>query len=213
MKITIFGAAGEVGSRIVTEALARHHTVTAIVREASQFSKLPQNVTPLTGNASSVKDVVALSEAQDLIISALRPPTGYETELIDMTQSLLDGVAQSNTRIIIVGGAATLKLPGQGDTTVLTAPDFLPQDVINIARACAAQHELCRANQDANWTYASPPAMLIPGQRTGSYRLGADELLVDKEGVSQISMEDFAVALLDEAEQVKHRRARFTAAY
>lgn len=130
-----------------------------------------------------------------------------------ITRSILDGVAQSKTRALIVGGAATLKLPGKGDTTVLTAPDFLPKDVIDIARACAEQHDLCRANQEANWIYVSPPAMLIPGARTGHYRLGADELLVDSDGVSQISMEDFAVALIDEAEQVNHQRVRFAVAY
>jgi putative NADH-flavin reductase len=213
MKITIFGAAGDVGSRIVAEAVSREHAVTAVVRNTAQFNKLPKGVTPRSGNAQNIEDVIRLTANQDLVISAIRPPTGYEDELVTATQSILNGAVQSDIRVLVVGGAASLKLPGQGDTTVLTAPNFLPAEVIKIATACFAQHAACEAHQNANWTYLSPPAMLIPGIRTGNYRLGSDELVVDKEGVSQISMEDFAVVLLDEAEQPKHHRVRFTAAY
>lgn len=213
MNIIIFGAAGEVGSRIVAEALSRNHTVTAVVRNSAQFNQLPQGVIHRSCNAENSEDVASLTSNQDLVISAIRPPTGQEEKLVTMTQSILNGAAQSNVRVLVVGGAASLTLPGQGDITVLTAPNFLPAGVIDIARACFAQHKACQADDNANWTYVSPPAMLIPGTRTESYRLGADELVVDKNGVSQISMEDFAVVLLDEAEQPKHHRSRFTAAY
>lgn len=213
MKITVFGAAGDVGSRIVSEALIRGHEVSAVVRNTSQFSKLPQGVKPFAGDAGIIEDVVQLTAGQDLVISAVRPPKGSEEMLVPITQSILNGVTQSDVRLLIVGGAASLKIPDQGETTVLTAPNFLPEEVINIARACFAQHQLCNAEQNANWVYVSPPAMLIPGTRTGKYRLGSDELVFDKNGQSKISMEDFAVALLDEAEHPKHHRSRFTAAY
>ena len=213
MKITVFGAAGEVGSRVVSEALSRGHEVTAVVRDSTQFNKLPQCVKSCAGDAGTIEDVVRLTAGQDLVISAIRPPTGDETLLAPITQSILSGVEKSDVRVLIVGGAASLKIPGQGNTTVLTAPNFLPKEVINIARACFAQHEICNADQNAKWVYLSPPAMLIPGTRTGKYRLGSDELLFDKNGLSQISMEDFAVVLLDEAELPKHNRSRFTAAY
>ncbi|SMF03352.1 hypothetical protein SAMN02745866_00277 [Alteromonadaceae bacterium Bs31] len=213
MKITIFGAAGEVGSRIVREALSRGHQVAAVVRNTSQFSKVPQGANPYAGDAGNIDDVARLTEGQDLAISAVRPPTGNEALLAPITQSILRGVEKTGVRVLIVGGAASLKIPGKGDTTVLTAPNFLPKEVIDIARACFAQHQICNADKKADWTYISPPAMLSPGTRTGNYRLGSDELVVDKDGISQLSMEDFAVVLLDEAEQVKHRRRRFTAAY
>jgi len=213
MRITIFGAAGEVGRRVVAEALSRGHEVTAVVRDHAQFHKLPAGVTPCSGDAGSVEDAARLSKDQDLVISAIRPPTGEEAQLASITQSILQGAAQSAVRVLVVGGAASLKIPGQGDTTVLTAPNFLPASVIDIARACFAQHDICNADQHANWAYLSPPAMLVPGIRTGSYRLGSDELVVDKNGNSQISMEDFAVVLIDEAEQPKHHKTRFTAAY
>jgi putative NADH-flavin reductase len=213
MRMTIFGAAGEVGSRVVAEALSRGHEVTAVVRNPAQFHKLPAGVTPCSGDAGSIKDVARLSAGQDLVISAIRPPTGDEAQLASITKSILQGVAQSKVRVLVVGGAASLRVPGLGDTTVLTAPNFLPAAVIAIARACFAQHEICNADQHADWVYLSPPAMLVPGIRTGNYRLGSDELVVDRDGNSQISMEDFAVVLIDEAEQPKHHRTRFTAAY
>jgi len=213
MKMTIFGAAGEVGSRVVAEALSRGHEVTAVVRNPEQLCKLPTGVTSCSGDAGSVKDVAQLSAGQDLVISAIRPPTGDETQLVSITQAILQGAARSSVRVLVVGGAASLRMPGQGDTTVLTAPNFLPAAVIAIARACFAQHEMCSADQQADWAYLSPPAMLVPGIRTGHYRLGSDELVVDENGNSQISMEDFAVVLIDEAEQAKHHRTRFTAAY
>jgi len=213
MKITIFGAAGAVGSRVVSEALSRGHEVKAVMRDPAQFNKLPAAAILCSGDASSVKDVARLSAGQDLVITAIRPPTGHETQLASITQSILRGVAQSAVRVLVVGGAASLRLPDQGETTVLSAPNFLPAAVMPIARACFAQHEMCTADQQADWAYLSPPAMLVPGTRTGSYRLGFDELVVDQHGNSKISMEDFAVVLIDEAEQPKHRRTRFTAAY
>ena len=104
-------------------------------------------------------------------------------------------------------------MPGQDDITVLTAPDFLPDDVVPIAQACFAQHEICLNETHADWTYLNPPAMLAPGKRTGAFRLGRKELMFDANGNSAISMEDLAVVLLDEAENPKHRQVSFTAAY
>jgi len=213
MKITVFGAAGDVGSRIATEALSRGHTVSAVVRNANQFEKLPTGTTPCIGDAMNNQDVSRLTAGQDLIISALRPAEGQEQLLVPLTRSILDGAIQSKTRVLIVGGAASLKMPGQDDITVLTAPDFLPEDVVPIALACFAQHKTCLNETQADWAYLNPPAMLTPGKRTGVFRLGHNELMFDANGNSAISMEDLAVVLLDEAENPKHRQVSFTAAY
>ena len=213
MRITVFGAAGDVGSRVVTEALSRGHEVTGVVRDPAQFGKLPPQAQARSGDAGNNDDVAQLSAGQDVVISAIRPPDGYEGELVTITKAILDGVTRSGVRVIIVGGAASLKMPGQHDTTVLTAPNFLPDAVLDIARACFAQHEICRTDEHADWVYISPPANLTPGVRTGDFRLGRDELLVDENGNSAISIEDFAMVLLDEAEQARHQRVRITAAY
>ena len=213
MKIIIFGAAGEVGSRIVREALFRNYEVTAIVRKPEQFSLLPDDAIPREGDVGNAQEVIKLIEGQDVIVSAIRPPSGQEEKLVPLTGSILNAAKHFDIRVLVVGGAASLKLPNQNDLTVLAAPNFLPKEVINIARACFAQHEICKTAINTNWTYLSPPAILIPGIRTGSYRVGLEELVVDNDGISRISMEDFAVALLDEIQQPKHIKERFTVGY
>ena len=212
MKVIIFGAAGNVGSRIVNEALARGHQVSAVVRTAEQLEKLPEQVQGIIGDAQDASDVAKFTAGYDLVISAVRPPSGQEQLLVPITQSILEGAGQSNVRVLIVGGAASLRIPGQTDTTVLTAENFLPDSVKPIATACFAQHQAVEKVTETAWAYLSPQAMLVPGLRTGNYRLGSDELLYDDAGNSQISMEDFAVVLLDEGEAPAHHQMRFTAA-
>ncbi|MGW0564056.1 NAD(P)-dependent oxidoreductase [Streptomyces sp. NPDC003016] len=212
MRITVFGAAGNMGSRIVAEALARGHEVTAVVRDPARFHELDAGAEARAGDAGSAEDVAALSSGQDLVISATRPAPGQEGELVTTTEALLAGLARTGVRLLVVGGAGSLTVPGTGGATVVDDPQF-PADWLPIALACNAQLDVCRAETAVDWAYASPAALLEPGERTGTYRLGSDELLVDAEGDSAISMEDLAVALLDEAERPKHHRTRFTAAY
>jgi len=113
--------------------------------------------------------------------------------------------------MLLIGGAARLSIP---DTRglVVDDPRFVPPPIHDIAMACKAQYETCLADDAAEWTYVSPPALLVPGERTGDYRLGTDALLFNSEGQSTISIEDFAVALIDEAEVPKHRGMGFTVA-
>lgn len=212
MKIVIAGASGDVGQRALAEALGRGHDVTAVVRSQAQFGRLPDAVTRVAADLADRHKVASIADGQDLFISAVRPPAGREAELAALTRAILDGTAEAGVGVILVGGAARLRLPNS-DETVLTAEDFLPKSVLAIAYACQAQYELCRADETADWTYVSPPAMLEPGQRTGGYRTGTDTLLIDQDGNSHISMEDFAVALLDEAGTRLYRRQAFTVGY
>jgi putative NADH-flavin reductase len=205
MRITIFGAAGSVGRDVVTEARSRGHEVTAVSRRPAA------GLVP--ADAGRVEDVVALSAGQHLVISATRPAPGSEDELVTTARTLLAGLARTGVRLLLVGGAATLTVPGTGGRTLLEDPELCPPAWHAIARACAAQLAACRAATRVDWAYLSPPALLLPGERTGGYRLGTDELLTDPEGRSAISTADLAVALLDEAERPRHDRARFTVAY
>ncbi|MCP3800637.1 NAD(P)H-binding protein [Allokutzneria sp. A3M-2-11 16] len=205
MKITVFGAAGGVGSRVLTEALSRGHAVTGVTRENSRFPELRQ------GDAANIDDVVRLSAGQDVVISATRPAPGREADLVVTAKAVLAGLAETGVRLLVVGGASSLTVPGTGGT-VLDDPN-LPPEIRAIAEACTAQLAVCQAETVVDWAYLSPPALLEPGVRTGSYRLGRDELIVDADGNSAISMEDLAVALLDEAERPRHHRARFTVGY
>ena len=212
MNILIFGAGGDVGSRTVTEALYRGHSVSAVVRRESQIQTLPAGVTPILADIDENTDLSAHMQGQDVIISALRPREGSEGLLVPLTQQVLNNAQKSNARLIVVGGAARLKLPGK-TTTVLSEPCFLPANSVEIAKACMIQSQLFKTDDTVDWAHICPPAMLVPGARTGTYRTGSDTLIVDEEGVSQISMEDFAVALIDEAETARHSRKIFTVAY
>ncbi|MFD1156359.1 NAD(P)-dependent oxidoreductase [Roseovarius aestuarii] len=213
MNIIVFGATGDVGSRIVSEALARNHSVTAVVRKETQIDTLPPSASGRVADVTNTEQVSELMTGHDLAISALRPPDGQEEILVELTKSVLTASAKTGVRALIVGGAASLKVPDLGQHTVLTAPGFLPADVVPIAQACQAQFELFSTEIDADWTYLCPPAMLMPGERTGQYRTGTDALVVDADGNSAIAMEDFAVAMIDEAQTARHRKERFTVAY
>jgi putative NADH-flavin reductase len=228
MRITIFGATGAVGSRAVAEALSRGHEVTAVARTDHRLKALAQALQRTAtvgwgaggaaglrlrqGDASDVADVARLSQGQDVVISATRPVPGHEHELAIAAKGMSAGLAGSAVRLVVVGGAASLTVPGDPRTTVVDGPDF-PSELRPIALACNEQFEVVRTSDDVDWVYLSPPATLEPGVRTGRYRVGRDELLVAPDGASYISMEDFAVALLDEIEEPRHRRTRFTVGY
>ncbi|WFB06012.1 NAD(P)H-binding protein [Streptomyces sp. LX-29] len=212
MRITVFGAAGNVGGRVVTEALSRGHRVTAVTRDPARLDRLHPDAEARTGDAADPEDVAVLSAGQDLVISATRPVPGREGDLVTTARGLLAGLARTGVRLLLVGGAGSLIVPGTGGDTVVDAPDF-PASWRPIADACEGQLAVCRAETVVDWAYLSPAALLEPGERTGAYRLGGDELVVDAEGRSAISMEDLAVALLDEAERPEHHRTRFTVGY
>ncbi|MEV8098765.1 NAD(P)H-binding protein [Kitasatospora sp. NPDC085879] len=211
MRITVLGAAGATGRRIVAEALDRGHQVTAVVRRPESLAALPAGALPRLGDARDADTVAELSTGQDVLIGATRPAPGRESDHAVTTAALLAGLARTGVRLLLVGGAAGLLLPDGSGRTVLDDPQF-PADWRPVALACNEQLALCRADSIVDWAYLSPPALLVPGPRTGRYRLGADELLVDADGVSTVSMEDLAVALLDEAEHPRHHRTRFTVA-
>jgi putative NADH-flavin reductase len=213
MKIIVFGATGDVGSRVVTEAITRGHDVTAVVRNEAGLAKLPETA---TGRIVDVSDLSAVANAMfghDLAISSLRTPSGQEGDVVGLTRSILKGASVAGVRVIIVGGAARLRLPNGSPHTVLSDPGFLPESVVPTARASFAQYELCMSNADVAWTYASPSALLRPGTRRGKFRTGTDTLLLDADGNSEISMEDFAVALVDEAQNAQFKRTSFTVGY
>jgi len=204
MRIAVFGATGNVGRRVVAEALSHGHDVTAVVRDPVKLETLPANVIARIGDAGNVDDVAALSADQDVVINATRPSLDRESEVTATTQGLMDGMARTGVRLLVVGGAATLKVPGTVGRNVLDDTRFLPASARHIGRASADQYAVCSAEDRVDWAYLSPPAHLAPGERTGKYRLGREELLLDGDGNSAISMEDLAVVLLDEAERPQH---------
>lgn len=214
MRITVFGAAGNVGTRVVAEALARGHEVTAVVRDAARFAALHPGATHRTGDAGNPEQVTELSSGQDLVVNATRPAPGREDEHAAVSRALLSGLDRTGVRLIVVGGAGSLTVPGTRGVLAIDDPAYVPTAWRHVALASNAQFDAVRTTgTDVDWTYLSPSALLEPGRRTGTFRLGTDELLVDAEGNSALSMEDLAVAVLDEAEHPEHHRSRFTAGY
>jgi putative NADH-flavin reductase len=213
MELIIFGASGLLGSRLVTEALDRGHEVTAVARDASRLDDRGGRVQTASADATDPDNVAAVAPGHDVAISAV---TNHQAPqmLVDAARGLLDGLARAGVgRLISVGGAGSLEVaPGQ---RLVDTPDFHDEWKPEALAAADALEVFRRADGDTPvaWSFISPGALLVPGERTGRYRLGGDELLTDDRGRSRITMEDFAIAMLDEAEQQRHARRRFTAAH
>lgn len=213
MRITLFGAAGNMGRRITNEAVNRGHKLTAVVRDYNELVAENSLVSVARGDATNLEDVVRYCATADVVIAATKPPAGFESQLLKSTAVLLGCLANTPTRLIISGGAASLHIPDKPNSLLLHDNRYMSESALAIGKACLDQLNLCRASSNVNWTYLSPSALLVPGQRTENFRLGTDELLIDASGRSSISMEDLAVALLDEAEQAQYVKRRFTAGY
>jgi len=205
MKIAIIGATGNVGLRLVNEALDRHHAVSGIARDPA---KLPSRtgLSATVGDASKPDQLVPLLKGHDAIISSLRFQSPNPTP-----QQLIDLVRRSGVkRYLVVGGAASLEIaPGQ---ILLNAPNFPPAYKPE-ATAGKAFLDALREVEDLDWTFLSPSAFFGPGERTGKFRLADNTLLTAADGKSSISYEDYAIAMLDEIEKPKHIRGRFTVGY
>ena len=210
LSIAVFGAAGDVGKRIVAEATSRGHRVTAVVRRERPSSEMNPAVSILVRDVQEATDLTNIAKRHDLVISALRPADGEEAKLVKLASKVVEASRTSGTRFMVIGGAAPLLIPNSPHHTVLTAPDFLPEAYLPIANACQELHDWILPKLGATGTHLCPPAMLVPGERTGTYRVSDDTLVVDDEGSSHISMEDFAVAAIDEAEHPRHSGRRYT---
>jgi putative NADH-flavin reductase len=212
MKIALFGATGTIGQRILDEALRRGHSVTAIVRDPSRLAVDHANLTAVRGDLLDSKSVAESVAGHDAVISAYGPPHGAEQTIVAATRSLVEGLKRADVkRLVSVGGAGSLTVaPG---LKLVDAPQF-PESYKPIAIAHEDALEVLKQEAgDLAWTSFSPAALIEPGERTGTFRLGGDELVSDAAGQSRITAEDYAIALLDEVEAPAHVQRRFTAAY
>ena len=203
MKVALIGASGFIGSRLLAELSGRGHAVTAIVRNPQKVALLP-GVTAVAGDIFDRDGLAGLLAGHDAVISALH-------FLASDAQALLGAVRQSGVaRYLVVGGAGSLEVaPG---VKLFDTPDF-PKAYHDEAKKGGAFLELLQQEQALDWTFLSPSAVIQPGERTGRFRLGTDQLLIDDKGNSAISAEDYAIALVDELEKPAHRRRRFTVGY
>ena len=213
MKLALIGATGYVGAALLEEALNRGHQVTALVRHPE---KLPQHAN-LSAQRADVHDVASLTEqlrGHDAVLSAFNPGwdrADIREQFIAGSQAIVAATkAAGIRRLLVVGGAGSLYVaPGQ---QLLDTPDF-PAEYKEGAEGARQALNRLRDEQELEWTFLSPAALLQPGPRSGQFRLGGDDLLLSDGQPGRISVADLAVALLDETEQPQHLRQRFTLAY
>ena len=214
-KIVIIGATGYVGSAILKEALGRGHQVKAIVRDPSKLTLIHPHLKVVGGSVTDTDFLSRELAKSDAVISAFNTgwsnPNIYE-ETLEGYGSILCAVRNSGVhRFLMVGGAGSLLVaPGR---QLMDEPD-VPKKLLPGIRGMAKVYtDLLLPEKSVDWVFLSPAANMAPGERTGKFRLGKDELIVDESGDSNISVEDFAVAMIDELEQEKHHQERFTLGY
>lgn len=213
MKLVLFGATGHIGQSLLDEALARGHEVTAVVRDPSRLTQRHDRLTVVTGDVSRPASWTDAARGNDAAIASLSARRDQDASRVPgYARTLLDHLGAAGiTRLAWVGGAGSLEVaPGR---RVIDAPDF-PAAWRPEAEAQGEALEIFRAYRGpVEWTYVSPPALLEPGERTGVYRVGGDQLLVDASGHSHISIAEYAVALLDRLERRDAANRRITVAY
>jgi len=203
MKIAVIGASGNAGSRIVAELAGRGHAITAVARRVEKIAPLP-NVSARQGDVLDQAGLTKLLAGHDVAVSSVH--------FLDSDPERLIAAAKASSvgRYLVVGGAGSLEVaPG---VRLVTTPTFPPQYRAEAEKGAAFLERL-RQERELNWTFLSPSALFVAGDRTGKFRLGTDQLLTASDGKSWISFEDFALALADEIEHPAHLRSRFTVGY
>ena len=202
MKVALIGASGAGGSRLAAELSRRGHEVTAIARHPDKIAKSP-GVTAKKGDVFDKAGLAQLLKGHDAVVSAVRF-SASDPKL------LIEAVKQSGVRrYFVVGGAASLEVaPG---VKLIDTPQFPAAYKAEAAKG-GEFLDLLRKDKDLDWTFLSPSAAIGPGERTGKFRLGKDQLLTTDKG-SSISWEDYAIAAVDELEKPAHIRERFTVGY
>jgi putative NADH-flavin reductase len=202
LKVALIGASGQAGSRILAELARRGHSVTGIARHPEKIAAAP-GVTAKKGDVYDKDGLAALLKGHDVVISSVHFSASDPKLLIEAVR------ASGAKRYFVVGGAGSLEVaPG---VTLVSTPQF-PAIYKEEATKGGEFLGLLRHEKDLDWTYLSPSAMFVPGERTGKFRLGKDQLLTNDKG-SSISFEDYAIAAVDELEKPAHSRQRFTVGY
>lgn len=213
--VVLIGASGFVGTAILNELLNRGHKVTAIVRDAKKMTVSNPNLTIVEADVTDTDALKEAGKGKDAVISAYNPgwknPHIYEDTLKNYPLIVESAKQAGVKRLLIVGGAGTLfYTPGK---MVMDADDVPAQLLPGIKSLGEFYLNTLRKEKDIDWIFLSPAANMTPGQRTAKFRIGKDDLVVDANGDSNISVEDFAVAMVDELEQEKHHKERFTIGY
>jgi putative NADH-flavin reductase len=214
LRIVIYGGSGNIGQRIVTEALNRGHLVTVVSRDPSRVKAKHQRLSVVQGNVLQADGVARQIKGQQVVVSAIgadranNPDYGIYKKAAESLVTALRTLGAQGPRLIVVGGAGSLEV-SPGVLLISQIPERFRAEIQGQKDAL----DYYRTISDVKWTYFSPAGSIAPGQRTGKFRLGTDQLVTDAKGDSRISTEDYAVALIDEAEKPQHVGKRFTIGY
>lgn len=214
-KIVLIGASGFVGSAVLKEALDRGHEVTALVRNPEKITITSDKLMLKAGDVQSKDTLAELAKGADAVLSAFNPgwenPNIYEDTLTGY-RAIIDGTKAANVgRLLIVGGAGTLFVkPNVRVLDIGILPEAILPGVESLAKV---YYDYLQPEKDIDWVFFSPAGNIEPGTRTGNFRLGKDDLIVDADENSNISVEDYALALIDELENPAHHQERFTIGY
>lgn len=209
MRVILFGATGTIGSAIAAELTQRGHAVVGVSRTGRRVA----DITSVRGDASDPDQVKRLVEGSDAVVSAIgtrRDGSESPDELSNVAHGLVTGLRRAAvSRLIIVGGAGSLR---HGHRRHVDSPGF-PVAHRPRALAHAAARDVYFEVKDLDWIYISPADQIEPGPRTGVFRVGGDVLLVDGEGVSRITVPDYAAGVVDQVEHPTVNRKQITLAY
>lgn len=210
--IAIFGANGTLGSRIASEALNRGHNVTAIVRSPEKMADADSRITVKQGDVLDPQSVAAAAQGQDVVVSAVGggDGPGHLATIAPAAKSLVEGLrslGDNQPRLFTVGGAGSLRTPD--GKQVWDNPE-LPEFLLQIMRAHGDALDFLKGVDDVEWVNLSPAGGIAPGERTGTYRVAEEDLVINESGESFITAEDYAVAVIDEIENKKFSKKRFT---
>jgi len=214
MKIALIGATGFVGSAVLNEALNRGYEVTAIARDTSKITVKSEKLTLVTADVYDTEALAKVLKGHDAVVNTFNAgwtnPNLYD-DFIKGSESIQQAVKLSGVkRLLVVGGAGSLEIaPG---LQLVDSPQF-PAEWKTGASAARDYLNIIKKENDLNWTFLSPAIQLHPGTRTGAFRLGTDQPVFDADHKSEISVEDMAIAIIDELEQGQFIRKRFTLAY
>jgi putative NADH-flavin reductase len=219
-QIVVFGASGRVGSRIVQEALRRGHFVTAVSRNPDSIAERHEHLSVVVGDVLDPDSVATIAAGHDAVVSAIggsNPDSDDPMLSIPRlaAEALVSGVRRLGAtapRLILVGGGSSTLNERPG------VPFVDPEDPMDGPRGARVRGhrlalDLLLATSDVRWTFLSPALEMRPGVRTGRYRTADGTVIRDRTGLSTISMEDYAVALIDEIEQARYVNRQFNVAY
>lgn len=213
--VLLIGATGFVGSAVLNELVSRGHKVTAVARNIEKIAK-SELLDVVKEDVANVDAIAKLADGKDAIISAYNPGwtnPDIATLISENYPKILSAAKKSGVkRLLIVGGAGTLFCaPGLR----VVDSGAIPEEIMGGVRPLGDFYLNTLMNEnDIDWVFFSPAGVFDPqGKKTGNYRLGKDDLIVDAEGNSHISVQDYADAMVNELEKPAHHKERFTIGY